>query len=169
MKYFTRSIFTSKKEYANLVDVGVNVNNDDSADEYNAACVACSERLEEIHNALPKSVRKLLDDPTWTKQRIRYVDDCFHIDPSEELTFLLDAEEYMFVIRYSMDSSPTFEAPDADDKQYFDTKECLEILKEEWDIENDQVVHRILLSNGYIVVFRPKSFHWWKAKVVSKG
>jgi hypothetical protein len=132
--------------------------------------MAYSERLGEIRDDLPKSVRKLLDDPIWSgTSLLRYVNDHFYIDPSEELTFLLEAEGHMFVVRYSVDSAPTVEAPDAFEKQYFDAHERLEILEEEWDVEDKQVVHRILLSNGYVVVFRPKEFHWWKTKVKTNG
>lgn len=172
MQYFVRSVYTSSVEHDNLVVAGMNIPEEDGQheDEYDAACKAYSERLGEIREDLPKSIRKLLADPVWTGQSLlRYANDHFYIDPSEELTFLLEAEGFMFVVRYSVDSAPTVEAPDDEDKQYFDTKDRLEILEEEWDVEGQQVVHRILLSNGYIVVFRPKAFHWWKTKVKTHG
>jgi hypothetical protein len=64
---------------------------------------------------------------------------------------------------------PLVESPDEEEKKDFDDKEKLEILKEEWDMEGQQVVHRLLLSNGYAIVFHPKEFHWWKTKVESYG
>lgn len=172
MQYFVRNTYTSQVEHQNLVAAGVNIPADDAGpgDEYDAACKAYAERLGEIRDDLPKSVRKLLDDPVWNGQTpLRYVNDHFYIDPSEELTFLLEADGFMFVIRYSVDSTPVVEAPDAEDKQYFDAKDTLTVLEEEWDLEGKQVVHRLLLNNGFVVVFRPKEFHWWKTKVKSHG
>lgn len=132
MQYFVRNTYTSQVEHQNLVAAGVNIPADDAGpgDEYDAACKAYAERLGEIRDDLPKSVRKLLDDPVWNGQTpLRYVNDHFYIDPSEELTFLLEADGFMFVIRYSVDSTPVVEAPDAEDKQYFDAKDTLTVSK----------------------------------------
>lgn len=154
MQYFVRELYTDDDDAATL------------ADNYDAAAKAYAERLAEVKDDLPKPIRKLLDDKVWSgPSNLRFVNDHFYIEPCEELTFLLEAEGYMFVVRYTVDAMPQVDAPNEADKAYFDAAEKLEIIEEEWDLDAGKPVHRVLLNNGFIVTFRPKDFHWWKAKV----
>lgn len=161
MQYFVR------QTYINDIDA-----EDDGGDgeELAAACKAYSERLEEIRDDLPKSVRKLLDDPAWAdSEKWQFVNDHFYLEPSEELTFLIESGGSMFVFRYTVDAMPVVEAPEEEDRPYFNADAGLEIKADEWDLEGGKVVHRVLLNNGYVVTFRPKEFHWWKTKVEAHG
>lgn len=161
MEYFVR------QTYINDIDA-----EDDGGDgeELAAATKAYAEHLGEIRDDLPKSVRKLLDDPAWAESEKRqFVNDHFYLEPSEELTFLIDSGGSMFVFRYTVDELLYVSAPEEEDKSYFTADAGLEIKADEWDLKDGKVFHRVLLNNGYVVIFRPKDFHWWKTKVEAHG
>jgi len=134
-------------------------------EDYDVAAKAYAERLDEIRDDLPKSVRKLLNDDDWSlSNELHFVDDHFYIVPAEELSWLLETDEHTFIIRYTLVESPVVDPPVEAEQPYFQV-ESLKVIEEEWDIEDGYLVHRILLNNGFVIKLKPKDFRWWKVKV----
>jgi len=166
MLYFTRQLYMEPPDAPGKDQDG---NAFDYDEAFEVASKAYAERLSEIQDDLPKSIRKLLEDEHWNAEGVslRFVDDHFYIVPAEEIAFMLTDGYHIFILRYTLDDQPVVEAPSEEEQVYFPAED-LRILADEWDTE-DGVFHRLLLNNGYIVKFKVNAFRWWKVKVEAEA